>query len=203
MDTPRGFTPSMVRLWEKFRNMPGIGSRSAERLTYYVMDISRQEAMELAEAVRELKENVGACSVCYNIAESDPCEICSDTRRDRSLLCVVEDPRDLLALENTGSFRGVYHVLHGHISPLDGVEPENLTIDALEKRVEEGTVKEIILATNPTMEGDATALYIARRLRDSGARVTRLARGLPTGGSIEHSTPGILGDAISGRTQLS
>lgn len=203
MDTPRGFTPSMVRLWEKFLDMPGVGSRSAERLTYYVMELSREEAMGLAEAVRDIKDKVGACSVCYNISESDPCEICSDNRRDSSLLCVVEDPRDLLALENTAGFRGLYHVLHGHISPLDGVEPENLTIDSLEKRVGEGKVKEIILATNPTVEGDATALYIARRLRDTGVKVTRLARGLPTGGSIEHSTPGILGDAISGRTQLS
>ena len=116
---------------------------------------------------------------------------------------MVEDPRDLLALENTGSFRGIYHVLRGHISPLDGVEPENLTIDALEKRVAQGEIREVILATNPTMEGDATALYIARVLRGTGVKVTRLARGLPTGGSIEHSTPGILGDAISGRTQLS
>ena len=189
----------MLRLWEEFARMPGIGRRSAERLCYHVLELPKEEALRLAQAIRDVKEKVGMCSTCYNIAETDPCGICTDERRDRSALCVVEDARDVLAVESTGSYRGLYHVLQGRLAPLDGIGPERLTIAALENRVRQGGVKEVILATNPNVEGDATALYIAERLVPLHVKMTRLARGLPVGGSIEHAGPGILGDAITGR----
>jgi len=199
MEPPRGFTESMVRLWEEFRRMPGIGGRSAERLTYYVLNAEPEDAERLARAIRDVKEQVGMCSVCYNIAESDPCAVCRNPARDRGTICVVEEVRDLLAMEATGDYRGVYHVLHGRLAPLEGMHPENLTLAALEARVRAGGVREVILATNPTVEGDATALCVAERLADRGVGVTRLARGLPTGGTIEHASPGILSDALAGR----
>jgi recombination protein RecR len=199
MEPPRGYTESMLRLWEAFAQMPGIGRRTAERLTYYVLECSNEEAQHLAQAVRDVKEKVRACSVCFNIAEQDPCKVCSDARRDRSTLCVVEEPKDVLAIESTGRYRGLYHVLLGRIAPLDGVGPDRLTVGPLEKRVREGGVKEVILATNPNVEGDATALYIAERIGSSQVKVTRLARGLPAGGSLQHAGPTTLGDAIDGR----
>ena len=203
MDAPRGFTESMLRLWEEFSRMPGIGRRSAERLAYYVLKSSKEEALRLAQAIRDVKEKVGVCSVCFNIAETNPCQVCTDARRDRSTICVVEDSRDVLAIENTGAYHGLYHVLQGRIAPLDGLGPENLTIAALEKRLREDAVKEVILATNPNVEGDATALYVADRLAPLGIMVTRLARGLPSGGAIEHAGPNILSDAMAGRRAMS
>lgn len=205
MEPPRGFTESMIRLWEEFCRMPGIGRRSAERLVYHVLNGSPEDAQRLARAAADVKTKVGLCRVCYNIAETDLCRICRDETRDRGVLCIVEEPRDLLALESTGGYRGLYHVLHGRLSPLDGVEPDNLTIGPLEERVrsaEDPEVREVILATNPNVEGDATSLYIAERLGQLGVRVTRLARGLPAGGTIEHATAGILNDAIEGRQDL-
>ena len=203
MDAPRGFTEAMLRLWEEFAHMPGIGRRTAERLTYYVLKSSKEQALRLAQAVRDVKEKVGVCSVCYNIAETDPCQVCSDARRDRTMICVVEDARDVPAIESAGAYRGLYHVLQGRLAPLDGVGPEHLTLAALEKRVKGEGIKEVILVTNPNIEGDTTALYIADKLAPSGVKVTRLARGLPAGGAIEHAGPNILGDAITVRRAMS
>ncbi len=195
--------PSTIqRLIDQFGRLPGIGARTAERLAFFLLRSERQEAFALAEAIRDIKTKVRPCTVCFNIAEDDLCNICADQQRDKSTICVVEQPKDLLALESTGAYNGVYHVLMGHIAPLEGVGPEDLTIDALVKRVKAGGVKEILLATNPTVSGDSTALHISERLADTAVNVTRLARGLPTGGQIEYSNKSILADAISNRRKI-
>jgi recombination protein RecR len=198
----QGYTESMMRLVEAFGKMPGIGLKTAERLTYYVLLAPAEEMARLADSIREVKENVRHCSQCHNITEGDPCDICSDARRDPSVVCVVEEPKDLFAIEAAGDFRGVYHVLMGRIAPLDDVGPEALTIPSLLQRAKGGVVKEVILATNPNLEGDGTALYLARELSAAGVRVTRLARGLATGGSIEHSNAAILADALRNRREM-
>jgi recombination protein RecR len=189
----------MRRLIEAFSQMPGIGRKTAERLTYYVLRAPKEEALDLAEAVRRVKEDVRHCSACHNITESDPCAICADPRRDRSVVCVVEEPKDLIAIEGSGEFRGLYHVLLGRLSPLDGVDAKDLTVASLVERVRASGVQEVIMATSPNLEGDGTALYVEKQLAPLGVRVTRLARGLPTGGSIEHAAPHILADALLGR----
>jgi len=158
--------------------------------------------MALAEAVRDVKDHVGHCSTCHNITETDPCEICADPHRDARVICVVEEPKDLIAIESSGQFRGVYHVLMGRLSPLDGVEAKDLTIAALVARVKAGGIREVIMATSPNLEGDGTALYMDRELAPTGVKVTRLARGLPTGASIEHAAPSILVDALLGRREM-
>jgi recombination protein RecR len=190
------YSESIERLIAEFGNLPGIGARSAERLAFHILKSKDAEAMALADAIRDVKSKVHPCRECYNLAEGDLCAICSDPRRDRSLLCVVEQPKDLLAVESTGAYRGLYHVLLGQIAPLEGVEAEDLTIDPLVARVKQGGFAEIILATNPTVTGDATALHISSLLAAAGAKVTRLARGLPTGGQIEYANKSILTDAI-------
>ncbi len=190
---------SVNQLVEQFSKLPGIGKKSAERLTYHVLRAHKTEALALADAIRNVKENVRHCSRCYNLSEGELCSICGDSRRDNSLLCVVEQPRDLMALEQTGTFHGVYHVLLGRIAPLDGIGPENLTIDALAERVREGGVSEIIMATNPTVEGDGTALHITNVLADSPIKITRLARGITTGSVLEFANKEVLIDALSGR----
>jgi recombination protein RecR len=192
----------MVRVIEELRKLPGIGAKSAERLAYHLLRSPEADALRLAEAIRDLKKNTRNCSVCYNITEKDPCAICSDAGRDKSLICVVEQPKDLIALEGTGIYNGVYHVLMGHIAPLEGIEPEQLTISALVERVKKGGVREIVLATNPNLEGDATALYIQRELGSAPVKVTRIARGLPTGSNIEYASAAILSDAITGRQEV-
>ena len=192
----------MSRLVEEFEKLPGIGRKTAERLTYHVLTSRKEEMMELADAVRGVKEGVRSCEVCYNIADGSPCEICSDQRRDRSIICVVEQPRDLMALEETGSHKGLYHVLGGRISPLEGIDPEDLTIPDLVKRVKGGKVREVILATNPNLEGDGTALYVQKLLAPLGIKITRLARGLASGGHIEHANPVMLSDAFRGREEF-
>jgi len=197
-----GHTQSIERLMDELAKLPGIGARSAERLAFHLLKADDAEALALADAIRDVKARIRPCGVCYNLAEDDRCAICSDPRRDKSVICVVEQPKDLLALESTGSFSGVYHVLLGQLSPLDRVEPEDLTIDALIDRAASGEVREVILATNPTVAGDATALHITDRLsRIEGVelKITRLARGLPTGGSIEYSNTSILADALKER----
>lgn len=196
------FTDSMKRLVEAFGRMPGIGERTAERLTYYVLRAPKAEMEQLAQWIRDVKEKVGNCSVCHNITEADPCRICADPRRDGSILCVVEEPKDVFALEGTGGFRGVYHVLMGRIAPLDGVGPESLTVGSLLARVKRGGIQEVILATNPNLEGDGTALYLSRELAGSGVRVTRLARGLASGSAIEHANRAILSEALSERKEM-
>ncbi|MFO0974317.1 MAG: recombination mediator RecR [Phycisphaerae bacterium] len=194
---------SLARLQAEFEKLPGIGPRSAERLAFHVLKSPRDEALRLADAIRDVKDHVRHCSACFNLTEADPCPICADPRRDATIVYVVEQPKDLLALEATGLVRGVYHVLLGHIAPLDGVEPADLTLDALLKRVRAGKIREVVLATNPTLEGEGTGLHIRSALADlPGVRVTRLARGLPSGSQIEYASKAILRDAIEGRTQL-
>ncbi|KPJ63076.1 MAG: recombinase RecR [Planctomycetes bacterium DG_23] len=197
-----GYTKSLKNLIEAFGKLPGIGSRTAERLAYHILKSSRDEAMELAYAIRDVKKNIRNCSICFNIAETDPCEICSDPDRDSTKICVVEDHKDLLALEATGEYKGHYHVLMGHIAPLEDTGPEDLTIDKLIERVQKFGVKEIILATNPNAEGDMTALHIAERLKPSKVKITRLARGVAAGSSLEYANKAVLADAITGRTAL-
>jgi len=190
------------RLITEFGKLPGIGPRTAERLAFHLLRAPQQDAEALAAAIRDVKARIRPCKVCFNIAEGELCAVCADARRDREVICVVEQPNDLLALESTGTYRGVYHVLTGHIAPLDGVEPEDLTIDALVARVRAGGVREVLLATNPTVAGDGTALHIAALLSPLGVKVTRLARGLPAGGQIEYANKSILSDAISERREL-
>ncbi len=190
---------SLARLKAELEKLPGIGPRSAERLAFYLLKAGKDEALALADAIRDVKALVRHCATCFNLTESDPCAICADPRRDQSQIFVVEQPKDVLLLESTGLVRGVYHVLLGHIAPLDGVEPGDLTIDALLDRVRKGGVKEVVLATNPTMEGEGTALHIKSVLAASGVQVTRLARGLPSGSQIEYATRAVLQDAIDGR----
>jgi len=196
------YSETIEQLIERLGKLPGIGARSAERLAFYLLKAGQEEALALAEAIRAVKLNVHPCKVCYNLAEGDLCSVCSDARRDHAVICVVEQPKDLLALEATGVFRGVYHVLMGHIAPLEGVDPEDLTIDALVERVRAGGIREIILATNPDVAGDGTALHISSLLAPMGVKVTRLARGLPSGGQIEYSNKGVLSDAITDRREF-
>jgi recombination protein RecR len=198
-----GYTRSVERLQSELAKLPGIGARSAERLAFHLLRSSREEAMGLAEAIQDVKSRVRPCSVCFNLAEGETCEICADPRRDPSVICVVEQPKDVLALEAAAAHHGVYHVLMGQIAPLEGAEPEDLTIDALVQRVAGGDVREVIMATNPTVAGDATALHIIEQLKAfSAVTVTRLARGLPTGGSIEYANSSILADALNERRQI-
>jgi len=193
---------SLERLMEEFARLPGIGPRSAERLAFHILKSDKKTALSLAAAIRDVKEMVRHCRICYNLTEKDPCLICTDPRRDTSQVFVVEQPKDLLLLEATGLIRGVYHVLLGHIAPLDGVEPDDLTIAALIERVKQGGVREVIISTNPTMEGEGTALHIKSLLQDiEGVSVTRLARGLPSGSQIEYATRAVLQDAIEGRRE--
>ena len=191
----------IVRLIQELSKLPGIGEKTAERLAFHLLAQPKSEAMLLANAVRDLKEQVKSCTKCYNISETDFCDVCSDEKRDSALICVVEQTRDLWAIERTGEFRGAYHVLHGHLSPLDGVGPENLTIPGLLDRVRKGGVREVILATNPTTEGDATAFYIQKAI-GATARVTRIARGISAGSTLEYSDRTVVGDALSGRREF-
>jgi len=191
----------IVRLIQELSKLPGIGEKTAERLAFHLLAQPKSEAMLLSNAVRDLKEQVKSCAKCYNISETDVCEVCTDAKRDHALICVVEQTRDLWAIERTGAFRGAYHVLHGHLSPLDGVGPENLTIPGLVDRVRKGGVREVILATNPTTEGDATAFYIQKALGAS-AQVTRIARGIQAGSTLEYSDRTVVGDALSGRREF-
>ena len=192
-------TQSVITLINEFAKLPGIGRKSAERLTYHVLRIGRNEALALAEAIRAVKENVRYCRTCYNLSEEDECAICRDPKREDDVLCVVEQPRDLIALEQAGVYRGLYHVLLGRIAPLEGIGPDQLTIDALVARVRDGKFTEIIMATNPTLEGDGTALHISNLLSDFQVRITRLARGITSGSVLEFANKEILADAISGR----
>jgi recombination protein RecR len=193
---------SLLRLTGELEKLPGIGPRSAERIAFHILKAEREDALRLADAVRDVKENVRHCRICYNLTEADPCPICADPRREQSQIVVVEQPKDLIQLEATGMIRGVYHVLLGHIAPLDGIEPGDLTIDALVNRVRGGGVAEVILATNPTLEGEGTALHIKSVLSRHGVKVSRLARGLPSGSQIEYASKAILRDAIEGRTEF-
>jgi recombination protein RecR len=189
----------IARLMQELGKLPGIGPKSAERLAHHLLATPRGEVLALADALRALKEQIHPCSRCCAPTEHDLCSVCADPRRDASLICVVETPRDLTSLERSGNYRGLYHVLHGRLSPLDGVGPEHLTIDQLLARVRAGVVSEVIMATNPTTEGDGTALYLSTLLSPLGVRVTRLARGLPSGSVLEFANNQMLADALEGR----
>jgi len=193
---------SVANLIQQFNKLPGIGKKSAERLTYHILRVHASEALALADAIRRVKENVRYCRVCYNLSESDECAICQDPKRERDLLCVVEQPRDLMVLEQTGIYHGLYHVLLGRIAPLEGIGPDQLTIDSLVSRVREGSIQELIMATNPTTEGDGTALYISNLLSELPVRVTRLARGITPGSVLEFANKEILSDALTGRQEF-
>jgi len=196
------YTESVNCLIEEFGKLPGIGPKSAERLAFYILKTPAQEVLALARAIEDVKNKTKQCKLCYNLSEGEVCKICSDRRRDKEMICVVEQPKDVIALEKTGACKWVYHVLGGHIAPLEGMEPSDLTIEQLVKRVREGNVKEVIMATNPNLAGDGTALYISSLLKDTGVKITRLARGLPTGSTIEYANGKILNDAIIGRQQM-
>ena len=190
------------QLIKRLARLPGIGEKTASRLALHILRASREEARELAESILTVKEKITLCSQCYNLTDADPCKICGGGDRDRSLLCVVEEPGDLIALENSGEFRGLYHVLHGVISPLDGVTPDDIKVQELLKRLEGGQVKEVILATNPTTNGNATALYLSKIISPLGIAVTRIAQGIPMGGDIEYTDEGTLKKAMEGRRQF-
>jgi recombination protein RecR len=193
---------SVTTLIEEFAKLPGIGKKSAERLAYHILRLHQSEALALADAIRGVKENVRYCRNCYNLTEQEECAICRDPKRDVSVLCVVEQPRDLMALEQAGTYHGLYHVLLGRIAPLEGVGPEQLTIEALVDRVRQGQFKEIIMATNPTLEGDGTALYLSNVLAEFPVQITRLARGITTGSVLEFANKEILVDALAGRQKF-
>jgi len=196
------YSQIIENLMEQLAKLPGIGARTAERLTFHLLKAGDDEALALAKAIHELKTRIRPCSVCFNPTEQEVCNICADNSRDKSSICIVEQPKDLLSIESTGVYNGVYHVLMGTIAPLDGVEPGDLTIDALLERIRSDEVKEVILATNPTVNGDSTSLYISSLLEDCDVKVTRLARGLPSGGQIEYASKTILSDAINERKTL-
>lgn len=193
---------AIARLIDSFADLPGIGRKSAERLAHHVLQMPPAEALAFADAIREVKQNLRACRACFNLAEADLCDICSDARRDRTLLCVVEQVRDLLAIEQAGAFRGVYHVLRGRVAPLEGTGPESLTLDALADRVAREGVREVIMGTTPNVEGDATAIAVMRRLEGLPVEFTRLARGLTVGASLQHANRDMLADAINGRQKF-
>ncbi len=189
----------LQRLIDELKKLPGVGPRSAERIAFHLLKAQRDDALSLADAIRATKDDIRPCARCYNLADAELCNICADPRRDAGQIIVVEQPKDLLTLEATGLISGVYHVLMGRIAPLEGIEPADLTLDALVQRVRGGGVREVILATNPTLEGDATALYVTSLLQDSGVQLTRLARGLAPGGSIEFANRAMLEEALRGR----
>jgi len=201
-DQNSGIPESLDRLMSELVRLPGIGPRSAERIAFHLLRASRDEAMQLADAVRDVKENLTHCSSCHNLTEDDPCRICRDPGRDPSIIVVVEQPKDVMLFEQTGLVKGVYHVLMGHIAPLEGVEPKDLTIDSLVERVGGGGVKEVVLATNPTVEGDGTALHVHSLLSPLGVRISRLARGLAVGSQVEYASRAMLEAAITGRTSM-
>ena len=195
------FSPSVDNLVAQLTRLPGIGSRTAQRLAFHILSAQKDEAVALAHAIEEVKERVRFCRECGNLTEEEFCSICLDTRRDRTVVCVVEQPVDVISLERTHEYRGLYHVLGGSLSPLDGIEPEHLRIDELLRRVATGEITEVVLATNPNMTGEATAAYLADRLRER-ATVTRLASGLPVGGDLEYADEVTLGRALAGRREI-
>ena len=189
-------------LIDALRRLPGIGAKSAQRLAFHLLRAPAEEASALSEAIRSAKEKVSICGECFNVSEGERCKFCRDTRRDGTLICVVEEPADIIAVERTQEFRGRYHVLGGHISPIDGIGPDDLRMRELVERIGKGEVKEVILATNPTVEGEATAIYLATLLRPIGLRITRIASGLPVGGDLEYADEVTLGRALEGRREL-
>jgi len=199
---PAAVAGPVARQIEALHKLPGIGPKSAQRLTYYLLRASEAEVRALAQALIEMKERTTLCSLCQNVTEDDPCGICTDAQRDQSTICVVEEPLDVLAIERTRGFHGLYHVLHGVLSPMEGVGPEELKLNELLARLRNGTVREVIMATNPNLEGEATAMYVSRVVTPLGIRVTRLARGLPTGSDLEYADDVTLARAIEHRQEV-
>ncbi len=201
MAMSKAIPASVTRLIDEFSRLPGIGPKTAARLTYYLLRTPDEQALALAEALRDLKASTRYCSICYNITEEDPCPICQDSSRDAGLICVVEEPLDVVAIDRAGNYNGRYHVLHGAINPMEGIGPDQLRIRELVQRVEQSPIREVILATNVGLEGDATAMYIHQRLRGK-VRLTRLARGLPVGGDLEYADSITLAGALEGRRDM-
>ena len=197
-----GAAPSLARLVQELNRLPGIGPKSAQRLAYYIIRLPDDDAYALADAVTSVKQNIVFCEQCQNLTDASPCQVCSDPRRDQTIICVVEDPLDVLAMERTRTFRGLYHVLHGVISPINGIGPDQLKLKELFRRLERPEVVEMVVATNPTLEGEATAMYIHRHQGREGLKVTHLARGLPVGGSLEYSDETTLTRAFQGRQEI-
>jgi len=196
------YAPPIARLLDELERLPGIGPKSAQRLTYHILRSDPETTTRLAEAILEVKRTIRFCSRCFNFSEGELCEVCSDPERDATAICVVEEPRDLAAIERTGEFRGTYHVLQGAISPIDGIGPEQLRIRELLPRLGDGTVTEVVIATNPNVEGETTALYLARLIKPLGIRVTRIASGLPVGGDLEYADEVTLGRALEARREM-
>jgi recombination protein RecR len=196
------YAPPVARLIEEFEKLPGIGHKTAQRLAFHVLDLPVEKTEALAEAIRDAKLKTHYCSVCSNLTETDPCNICGSVKRDHGVICVVEDPRDVVAMERIREFNGIYHVLHGVISPMEGVGPEDIKIKELLQRIREGEIREVILATNPDVEGEATAMYISKLLKPIGIRTTRIAHGIPVGGDLEYADEVTLAKALEGRREL-
>ncbi|TLM66559.1 MAG: recombination protein RecR [Actinobacteria bacterium] len=196
------WAPSIARLLEELERLPGVGPKSAQRIAYHLLRADEESARRLADAIVEVKQTVRFCTRCFNLAEEDLCAVCADPRRDASAVCVVEEPRDVVAIERTGEFRGVYHVLQGAISPIDGIGPEQLRVRELIARIGEGGVEEVVVATNPNVEGETTAVYLAKLIKPLGVRVTRIASGLPVGGDLEFADEVTLGRALEARREM-
>ena len=194
--------PTLDRLIDCFAALPGVGRKSASRFAYHILDIPEEQAMEFSQAIAEARQNVHQCPICHNLTDTEECSICSDANRDRSMICVVESPRDVSSIEKTREYKGLYHVLHGLISPLDGIGPEQLFIKQLITRAADDSVKEVIMATNPTVEGESTAMYISKLIKPLGVRVTRLATGVPVGGNLEYADEMTLFKALEGRSEI-
>ncbi|WP_416887149.1 recombination mediator RecR [Listeria monocytogenes] len=192
----------ITKLIDSFMKLPGIGPKSAARLAFYVLDMKEDDVLDFAKALVDAKRNLSFCSVCGHITDKDPCYICADTSRDRSVICVVQESKDVIAMEKMRDFHGLYHVLHGTISPMDGIGPEDINIPDLLERLQDDTIEEVILATNPNVEGEATAMYISRLLKPSGIKVTRIAHGLPVGGDLEYADEVTLSKAMEGRREV-
>lgn len=196
------YSPSIEKLIESFEKLPSIGHKTAARLAFYMLDLNEQETQEFIDSIYNAKKNLKYCSHCYNISDTDPCSICSNPKRDSSTICVVEDVRDIIAMEKTHEFKGVYHVLHGSISPMNGIGPDDIKIKELLSRLTDGSVKEIILATNPRVEGEATAMYLSKLIKPMGITVTRIAHGIPVGGDLEYADEMTLTKALEGRREI-
>jgi recombination protein RecR len=196
------YAAPVAKLIEEFERLPGVGHKTAQRLAFHVLNLTNEKAENLANAIRDAKLKIRYCSICYNLTDTDPCSICSAQVRDQSSICVVEDPRDVVAMERTREFKGLYHVLHGAISPMEGIGPEDIKIKELLSRISNGNVKEVILATNPNIEGEATAMYISKLLKPLGIRTTRIAHGIPVGGDLEYADEVTLAKALEGRREI-
>lgn len=194
--------PPLEKMVEEFEKMPGIGHKSAQRLAYYILGLSEKDCQRFTQAVTDAHDKIHYCAVCCNLTDKELCPVCDNSHRDRSIVCVVEDPKDVFALERTNEYNGLYHVLHGSISPLNGIGPDELCIGELIKRLSDTGIKEIIMATNPTVEGEATAMYISRLIKPMGIKVTRLAYGIPVGGDLEYADEVTLARAMEGRREL-